>query len=826
MAKWQASFISAAGFDPGSGENPAAYFRAEFSVAGLRRARLHVTALGLVEPWLNGVRVGDEVLAPGWTSYHHRLAVTTHDVTDLISDGTNALGLILGEGWAVGRVGWEGRRAVWADRPSVFAQLEIDDDLGARSISTDAGWRTATGAVLANSLFDGESFDARLDPRGWCEVGFDDAMWSNAVIGDGDLAALVPRTWEPIRAVEELAAREVIVTPAGRTVVDFGQNISGWVRLRVKGPGGTTIRLRHAETLIHGEIDFETNRKAAATDTYVLAGAPGGEAWEPRFTFHGFRYVDVEGWPGPLDPADLTAIVVHSDMRRTGWFESSHSGLDQLHRNVVWSMRDNFVGVPTDCPQRDERAGWTGDINAFGSTAAFLYDVRSILGSWLEDLALDQKTEGSVPFVVPNVRLKESVPTALWGDVAVNLPWVLYEEYGDVEILRQQYESMTAFVDQVEGLLDEHGLWSTGYQLGDWLDPDAPASNPSAGKTDAHLIASAFFCRTTRQMARTAAVLGHEQKAQRYARLDERVRAAFRREWITPAGRLANETQTAYALIICFNLLEADQFERAGQRLATLVAESGHTIATGFAGTPFVLHALTITGHLSTAYQLLLQEQSPSFLYPVNMGATTTWERWDAIQPDGSLSRTGMTSLNHYALGAFADWLHRVVGGLSADSPGYATLRVAPRPGGGLASATVVKDTPHGRASVSWVDANGLRTVKVTVPDGVSAEVVLPDHPVDLTTTVRGGAHEWAYAPVAQTEVPMDLLTPVKALRHMEVWKDVVHVFHKHFPTLAGAGEDFDIAMFGQTLLEIVQLTGAGESARQDLIDVLAAAHS
>lgn len=822
MVMTQASFISTPHFVVGAETNPAAYFRTPVSVTGLCRATLHVTALGLVEPWVNGQRVGDELLVPGWTKYDHRLAVTTHDVTHLLAEGTNVLGVVLGEGWAVGRVGWEGRRAVFADRPSVCVQLDIEDDLGVRSIGSDSGWRTGPGGVLANSLFDGETFDARLEPRGWSEAGFDDSAWSDSIIGTGDRSVLVPRTWEPIRAIEELAAQQVIITPAGRTVVDFGQNISGWVRLRVKGTAGTTITLRHSETLVHGEIDFETNRGAAATDTYVLAGDPDGETWEPRFTFHGFRYVDVEGWPGQLYPRDLTAVVVHSDMRRTGWFETSHPGLSQLHRNVVWSMRDNFVGVPTDCPQRDERAGWTGDINAFAPTAAFLYDVRGVLGSWLQDLAIDQKTEGTVPFVVPNVRTAEAVPTALWGDVAVNLPWVLYEEYGDAEVLHQQYESMTAFVDQVEGLLDKHGLWSRGYQLGDWLDPDAPPGNPSGGKTDAHLVASAFYCRTTRQMARTAEVLGRDQDAQRYTRLDERVRDAFRNEWTTPAGRLANETQTAYALALCFDLLDESQMARAGERLAALVAESGHTIATGFAGTPFVLHALTLTEQLPTAYRLLLQERCPSFLYPLSKGATTIWERWDAIQPDGELSRTGMTSLNHYALGAFADWLHKVVGGLSAETPGYATLRVAPRPGGGLASATVVKDTPHGRASLRWHDSDGTRTVEVVVPDDVTATVVLPDHPDGFSTSVGGGSHAWSYVPVVPADPPLDLLTPIKILREMDAWTAVMDVFRTHFPPLAHVGDEFDIGMFGQNLSEIVQLTGAGDAARQDLADVLA----
>ena len=822
---WLASFVASPTFDAARADNPASYLRGTFDVRAVRTATLHVTALGVVEPWLNGVRVGDEVLSPGWTSYDHRLAVSSYDVSDLLIDGVNALGAILGEGWAVGRVGWEGRRAVWADRPSAFLQIDIEDDYGSRSFGSDGAWRAGHGGVRANSLFDGELFDARQEEAGWCTAAFDDTDWRPVVVVERDLSSLVPRTWEPIRAVEELAARDILVTPSGRTVVDFGQNIAGWVRLRVSGPAGTEITLRHAETLIHGDINFETNRGAAATDVYVLAESAHAQTWEPRFTFHGFRYVDVEGWPGTLDSSDITAIAVHTDLRRTGWFETSHRGLSQLHSNVVWSMRGNFVGVPTDCPQRDERAGWTGDLNAFASTAAYLYDVSGLLYSWLEDLALEQHALGAVPFVVPNVRTSATPPTALWGDVAVNLPWVLYQEYGDEAVLARQYPSMTAYVDQVERLLDERGLWSRGFQLGDWLDPDAPPTDAAGGKTDRYLVATAFYVRTTDQMARTAAVLGKHDDAARYTRLHDRVRAAFRHEWVTPAGRLANETQTAYALAICFDLLEGDEVQRAGERLAQLVAAGAFKVATGFAGTPFVAHALTRANQVGTAYRLLLEEECPSFLYPLSQGATTTWERWDAIQPDGSLNSTGMTSLNHYALGAVADWLHHVVGGLSPAAPGYAALRIAPRPGGGLSSAKVVKETPRGRASVWWTDQDRVRRLEVVVPDGVAAEVVLPDHPEGRVEHVRGGAHAWQYSPRVPCDDFPNLQTPLKVLKKLPLWPDIVAVFHKHIPALARLPKGIELSDFGETLQVLVDSQfDAGDVMTPELVAVLGTA--
>jgi alpha-L-rhamnosidase len=741
---WQASFITSAAHTGEAGA-PAPYLRREFTVdEGLVRATLRVTALGLIEAHLNGDVVGDEVLAPGWTSYRHRLAVSSHDVTDRVEGGANALGAIVGEGWAVGRLTWEtDRRQLWADRPAAFLQLELDYGDRTEVVVSDGSWRAATGAVLANGIYDGETYDARLEPVGWSRAGYDAAGWGAVEVVEWDPATLMDPGAPPIRRVEEVPAVEVMTTPSGKLVVDFGQNLTGWVRLQVEGPAGTTITLHHCETLIGGEPEYETNRTALATDRYTLRG-DGPERWEPRFTFHGFRYVEVEGWPGDPAAGALTAMVVHSDMRRTGWFESSHELLNQLHGNVVWSMRGNFVGVPTDCPQRDERLGWTGDINAFGPTAAFLYDVTGLLGSWLEDLAAEQAELGGVPMVVPDALGYPPRPTALWGDVAVSLPVCLYEAYGDRAVLERQYASMAAFVDSVAPRLDDRGVWARGFQFGDWLDPDAPPGNPGAGKADRHLIATAFVARTTRELARTAEILGRADDAARYQALH--VRAGFRDEWVTPAGLIADLSPTAYALAICFGLLDPDQEAKAGARLAQLVAQAHHRIATGFAGTPYVTEALSRTGHLETAYELLLQTECPSFLYPVTMGATTIWERWDAIKPDGSLHRTGMTSLNHYALGAVATWLHRVVAGLAPLEPGYRRIRVAPQPGGGLARARATHDTPHGRARSAWaIGDDGQFVLEVTVPEGATAQVVLPRHPDGRVDEVGPGDHRWAY---------------------------------------------------------------------------------
>ena len=745
--QWTASFVTSSAAPAGQLAAPAPYLRTEFTAAAdVRRATLYVTALGLIEAYLNGERIGDEVLAPGWTAYDHRLVVSTYDVTELVRDGANALGAILGQGWAVGRLTWEEDvKNLWSDRPLGFVQLEVEYSDHTDVVATDATWRAGTGALQADSIYDGETYDARKEPTGWSEPEFDDDAWAPVEVVDRDLRALIPAVAPPIRRIETVPARDVFTTPGAHTVVDFGQVLSGWVRVKVDGPAGTTITLRHCETLIDGEPDFRTNRTAQATDRYTLRGG-GVETWEPRFTFHGFRYVVVEGWPGQLSPEDLSAIVIHSDLRRTGWFECSNDLVNQLHSNVVWSMRGNFVGVPSDCPQRDERLGWTGDLNAFASTATFLYDCETMLGSWLRDLAAEQSVTGLVPFTVPDAQRQLCPPTALWGDVAISLPWQLYRRYGNREALAEQYPSMVTFLESVLRTLPDNGLWNTGFQFGDWVDPDAPPDNPMAGKTNPYIMGQAYLCRTTAEIAQAAEVLGHDADATRFRALHDKVRQAFRHEWVTPAGLLANESATAYSLAICFGVFDETQERRAGERLAELVAKAGHRISTGFAGTPLVAHALSQTGQLETAYRLLLETECPSFLYPLSQGATTVWERWDAIKPDGSLNDTGMTSLNHYALGAIADWLHRVVGGLDELEPGYRAMRIAPQPGGDLSWATTVHETRFGTVEVMWRRQEGNQlNVEVSIPPGSTAEVVLPLHPDGLTVRVEGGRHTWKY---------------------------------------------------------------------------------
>ncbi|MFH8800824.1 family 78 glycoside hydrolase catalytic domain [Streptomyces sp. NPDC017936] len=724
---------------PAEGARPGVLLRAEFTARpAVRSARLLVTALGVYELELNGSVVGDHVLAPGWTSYRHRHRYQSFDVTALVREGRNAWGAHLADGWYRGLLGFNGgTRDVYGEHTGLLAELRIEyADGSADTVATGTDWRWSTGPVLAAGLYEGETYDARRERAGFSEAGFDDSAWQPVGILEFDTGVLFPADSPPVRRTQRLSPVAVTTSPTGRTILDFGQNLVGRLHIRVRGEAGRTVTLRHAEVLQDGELCTRPLRHATATDRYVLRGDEAGEEWEPRFTFHGFRYAEIEGWPGDPDPDDVTAVVLHSDLRRTGWFSCSDASLNRLHENVVWGMRGNFVDVPTDCPQRDERLGWTGDVQVFAPTAAFLYDVHGFLRSWLRDLAADQAGDerGVPPVFSPDIPVITPVPIppgnppmAGWCDAAVIVPWVLYERYGDPEVLRAQYPSMRAWVDAVDRLAGPDRIWGEGFQFGDWLDPTAPADDPGRAMTSSELVATAYFAHSARLLARTAGVLDAEDDAARYRALADSVRDAFLARFHLGGGRLAEETQTAYALALCFRLLEDDtERAEAGRRLAGLVAAGGHRIGTGFLGTPLVCDALTDTGHTDTAYRLLTQRSCPSWLYQVDMGATTVWERWDSMLPDGSVNPGEMTSFNHYALGAVADWIHRTVAGLTPAGPGYRRLLVRPRPGGGLTWARAEHDTPYGRAEAGWRREGGTLHVDVLVPPRVTALVDLP----------------------------------------------------------------------------------------------------
>ncbi|HKU11123.1 MAG TPA: family 78 glycoside hydrolase catalytic domain [Sinomonas sp.] len=731
--------------NPDSDDRRPSIVRREFDVREKPvRARLYASGHGLYEAELNGRRVGDDALSPGWTVYGQRLRYYTYDVTGLITAGPNALGAWLGDGWYRGRLGWRGGfRNVFGYDLSFIGQLELTYADGTVDVvATDTAWKAAPSPILRSGIYDGEDYDARVEQPGWSTAGFDDGTWQPVAMRHRDPATLVAPTAPPVRCTEEVPPIVVLTTPSGKKILDFGQNLVGRLRIAVRGSRGQTVTLRTAEVLQDGELYTRPLRGARSTDNYTLAGRDSTEVWEPRFTSHGFRYAEVTGWPGDLE-ADVAcgavvARVYQTDLKRTGWFESSDPMLNRLHQNVVWSMRGNFVDLPTDCPQRDERVGWTGDIQIFGPTAATLYDVSGMLIGWLRDVAIEQLPDGTVPWYVPVIPSRMMWtpirPGAAWGDVATLLPWTLYERFDDEGILLDQFESARAWVDLIERRAGESRLWNTDFQLGDWLDPAAPPEDPADALTDRHLVATAYFARSARVVALMAQVLGRSDEQEHYARLADEVAGAFAGAYLGADGAMTSDAQTAYALALGFDLIpDAERRAAAGERLAELVREAGNRIATGFVGTPLVSDALSSSGHLETAYDLVLERSCPSWLYQVEMGATTIWERWDSLLPDGTVNPGQMTSFNHYALGAVADWLHRVVAGLSPAAPGYREIRFAPRPGGRLTSASARQITPYGEAAISWVLADGQLEVSMTVPVGTRATFDTIGHdPEDL----------------------------------------------------------------------------------------------
>jgi len=748
-ADWAVPFVSPSPDEPASANGelrPGYLLRATWDAAGLgvepariRRARVYSTAHGVYEFELNGSPVSEDLLSPGWTSYRHRLRTQTYDVTDALREGRNAIGAWLADGWYRGRIGFDGGLwNVYGADASLLLQLELTlDDEQVVRVPLEDSWSWHPSPITGAGLYEGERYDARLLPAGWSDPGFDDTGWSKPahLPLDGFDARLEPPTGPAVRVIESLRPQTVERLDGGRIRLDFGQNISGKLRIRLHGPAGHAVRLHHAEVLENGALGIRPLRAAVSIDDYVCAGpgagAPDGdvETWTPRFTIHGFRYAELENWPGDLDSVDVEALVVHTEMVRTGWFESSHPSLDRLHENVVWSMRDNFVDLPTDCPQRDERLGWTGDIQVFAPTALRLYAAHGTLSGWLRDVAAEQAEQGHVPNFVPWIECGfPNFPTAAWGDAAVIVPWELYRHDGDPRVLVDQYDSMRAWVDLVDGLTGGTGLWNTGFQLGDWLDPAAPPDNPGQSHTDKHLVATAYHVRTARIMAETAALLRHDADETRYRGIAERALAAFRAEYLSPAGRIVSDTPTSIALAIVFDLFASpEQEQRAGERLVELVAANDFRISTGFVGTPIICDALARAGAMDAAYHLLLQDQLPSWLYQVGMGATTIWERWDSMLPDGTVNPGDMTSFNHYALGAVAGFMHRVIAGLDTEEPGGARLRIAPRPGGGLTHAAASHEGPLGLARSAWRRDGEAFTLEVLIPVGATATVHLPD---------------------------------------------------------------------------------------------------
>ncbi|OWA33464.1 alpha-L-rhamnosidase [Saccharibacillus sp. O16] len=755
-AEWKADWITpaAAAIDPQARE--AYYLRRPFKLTEgkkLRRATIFATALGIYELELDGRRVGDSLYTPGWTSYTHRLQVQAYDVTEQLAqsaesssqeaDSHHVIGATLADGWYIGRYGWTERGQLYGDRRALLLELHVQYEDGTQDVivsSADSGtetssegesWKAAAAPSLAANLYDGEIYDARLELPGWSTAGYDDSDWSAVERLDHPKDILTGEQSERIAITETLRPVAVIHTPAGETVLDMGQNMVGRMAFTLEAPAGTTVKLVHAEVLDQEGNFYTGNLRSAKQEVIYTCRGDGRETYRSAFSFQGFRYVQLEGFPESIGEEDLDRFVgevIHTDMQPTGSFDCSHPLLNQLQQNIRWGQRGNFLDVPTDCPQRDERLGWTGDAQVFIRTAAFNYGVGPFFTKWLKDLAVDQKPDGAVPSVIPSIMDPTHHSSSAWGDAAVICPWTIYQCYGDKRILEEQYDSMTGWVEYIRSQGDQELLWNTGFHYGDWLGLDAK-ENSYVGATPQDLIATAFFAYSTSLVAKTADILGKTEDARRYHDLHARIVQAFADEFITPNGRLAAHTQTAHVLVLMFDLVEGDTKRRLADTLAEYVREQQIHLTTGFVGTPYLCHVLSENGYHDLAVGLVQQEEYPSWLYSIRQGATTIWEHWDGIKPDGSFWSDAMNSYNHYAYGAVGDWLYRAVAGLDADEqiPGYKRMILRPNPDSGLTHARAQYESLYGKTVCGWARReDGQVIYEIELPPNTTAELRLP----------------------------------------------------------------------------------------------------
>ncbi|WP_417512317.1 family 78 glycoside hydrolase catalytic domain [Microbacterium sp.] len=718
------------------------------------RARMYATSRGTYSAFVNGQRADDQVLAPGSDTYEHRISVQCYDITHALVVGENVIAIALADGWWAGRLGLTGSSAQFGTRLSAIWQLHLDYvDGTSEVVASGPDVRSASGPWAYADLFVGEQFDRRAVPEGWDRPGFDDSRWAPVTQLTGGYEVLRPFSGEPIRRVLELPAQQLIETADG-VIVDFGQVIAGRVRVRLHSTTpGQRITIEHTETLASDGSWFANivGINKEQTDVFIAAG--GDDEWEPEFTFHGFRYARVSGLTEPLDPDDIVAVVLASDLEQTGLFETSDARLNRLHQNVVWSQRGNFISVPMDCPQR-EKVGWAGDIQAFVAAATNNAQVVPFLSRWLENLRADQLDDGRIPIFSPRSPFDSEaaanaqgvgaiVASAGWSDAIATVPWTLYERYGDRRILEDNFEAAVHWVDfqrtaaaaELPHALNDDDLdddrrrrqallFNTGAHFGDWLTPSTMEGKPTheaigiAPALTSEFVAPMFQANTLSIVAEMAAVLGKEADAAAFAVHAADVRAAFAAEYIDAEGDLPLRLQGVYVLALAFDMVPASRREYTAARLVELIEQRGDRLDTGFLSTPYLLDVLCDTGHADVAHRLLWQHEMPSWLYEVDHDATTIWESWDAIAPDGTIRPM---SFNHYAPGSVDDWLYRRVAGIRSTSPGYRSATLAPDFDSGVDSARAQVGTPFGPLRVEWTKSVDAASVTADVPYGIDA---------------------------------------------------------------------------------------------------------
>lgn len=708
---------------------PPPYLRKDFSLdKQITRATVYASALGLYELRINGKRIGKDYFTPGWTDYNIRLYYQTYDVTDALLQGENAIGAILADGWYAGYVGFGKKREHYGDKPRLLAQLEIQYADGTKTIiPTDESWKARYGPYIEADFLMGETYDARMELTGWDSPAFDDSKWNPVAVTDTIKPKIEPYPGVTVHKIMEIKPIERTEPKPGAFVFDMGQNFAGWVRLNVKGKAGDKVKLRFAEMLNPDGTIYTTNlREARCTDTYTLAGA-GTEIWEPKFTFHGFRYVEITGYPGSPPKDAITGVVLHSDTPVAGSFECSSPKVNQLAKNIVWGQRGNFIEIPTDCPQRDERLGWTGDAQIFIRTATYNMDVSAFFTKWLIDLEDAQTPEGAFPDVAPHkVAMGSGVPA--WGDAGVICPWTIYKVYGDTRVIERHYESMTKWIAYLQK--NSKDLLRPAYGYGDWVS--------IGSDTPKDVIATAYFAYSTNLLSKMAAAIGKQEDAVRYSELFRQIKAAFNKAYVSDDAKVKGETQTCYLLALYFDLLPENKRPAAAEHLLEDIKQRDFHLSTGFVGLSYLLPTLTETGNLDTAYRLLNQDTFPSWLYSIKNGATTIWERWDGWTEEKGFQDPGMNSFNHYAFGSVGRWLFNTVAGIDTEGPGFKHITIKPQPGGGIKYAKATYDSIHGKILSDWKITEKNFLLNVRIPPNTTATVHIPTtNPETITESGR-----------------------------------------------------------------------------------------
>lgn len=728
-SNWKSEWITTALEEQPREKNPVQYYRREIALKGeVKRARMYVSAHGLYKAFINGKKVGDQEFTPGWTSYKKRLQYQVYDISNAFVTGSNCLSVMLAEGWHRGRINYRGKDDPFKNQLSLLLQIEVEYENGRKQIfGTDKKWRASSGGLLESTIYDGEVFHVSEEPIAWKSTGFDDKEWLPCQETDEGKDHLVASHSPSVKVQERLQPTETVNKPGEYVLYDFGQNMTGRIAIEMILNGAAEVLIEHGEDIDAEGNLYTDNLRDAMARVVFKADAPGVYSYIPQFTFMGFRYVRIKGLS--IDQVkSIRAEVIHSDLELTGSFKCSSEEVNRLYQNIVWSQKGNFLDVPTDCPQRDERMGWTGDAQVFAKTAAYNMNVAAFFSKWLADVEADQREDGAIPWVIPNVFTKKKPPATGWADAAVIVPWKMYEVYGDAKILEAQYASMKAWVDFMVANAEE-GLWKGERHFGDWLSYVAKKQpQVQSAVTENDLLAAIYYQYSMQLLVRSAQVLERGEDEENYAHLLEEANAAFLMEFITANGRLVSGTQTAYTLVLAYDLLPEELREGAVRRLVENIRGYGH-LTTGFLGVSELNEVLSSNGYEALAYELLFRKEYPSWLYPVEQGATTIWERWDGKREDGSFQEAYLNSFNHYAYGAIGEWMIERMAGIQPleSSVGFKKFNIAPQISDSLSYVEASYKCNYGWIHSGW-ELDGHKGLKmlVEIPANTQAEVYCP----------------------------------------------------------------------------------------------------